>query len=111
VHFGASGLVYGLVAYIFVAGVLRRDRRAVAAALAVCFMYGYLAWGVLPTQTGVSWETHLAGALIGVGFAIGLRRLDVPPHKRYAWEEKIGGDDEDEEKSRSRPIPDEPDRL
>ena len=111
VHFGASGLVYGLVAYIFVAGVLRRDRRAVAAALAVCFMYGYLAWGVLPTQTGVSWETHLAGALIGVGFAIGLRRLDVPPHKRYAWEGKIGGDEEDEEKSRSRPIPDEPDRL
>ena len=28
VHYGASGLVYGLASYIFVAGILRRDRRA-----------------------------------------------------------------------------------
>jgi hypothetical protein len=41
-HLGASGLVYGLVSYIFVAGLLRRDRRAIGAALLVCFLYG--AW-------------------------------------------------------------------
>ena len=111
VHFGASGLVYGLVSYIFVAGVLRRDRRAVAASLVVCFMYGSLAWGVLPTQAGVSWETHLAAALIGVGFALALRRLDVPPRKRYAWEGNMGEDENDEGNSRPRPSPDEPDRL
>ncbi|MGI8425452.1 MAG: rhomboid family intramembrane serine protease [Actinomycetota bacterium] len=29
-HVGASGLVYGLVSYIFVSGVIRKDRRAVA---------------------------------------------------------------------------------
>jgi membrane associated rhomboid family serine protease len=110
-HFGASGLVYGLVSYIFVAGVLRRDRRAVAASLVVCFMYGSLAWGVLPTQAGVSWETHLAAALIGVGFALALRRLDVPPRKRYAWEGNMGEDENDEGNSRPRPSPDEPDRL
>lgn len=111
VHFGASGLVYGLVSYIFLAGVLRRDRRAVAASLVVCFMYGSLAWGVLPTQSGVSWETHLAAALIGVGFAIALRRLDVPPRKRYAWEGNIGEDENDGGNSRPRPSPDESDRL
>jgi membrane associated rhomboid family serine protease len=92
VHFGASGLVYGLVSYIFVAGVLRRDRRAIAASLVVCFMYGSLAWGVLPGQPGVSWETHLAAALIGVAMAVALRRRDVPPRKRYAWE---GGVDDE----------------
>jgi len=90
-HVGASGLVYGLVSYIFVAGVIRRDRRAIAASLLVAFMYGSLAWGVFPITAGVSWETHLAAALIGVLLAIALRRLDVPPHRRYAWE------DEDEE--------------
>ena len=111
VHFGASGLVYGLVSYIFVAGVLRRDRRAVAASLVVCFMYGYLAYGVLPTQPGVSWETHLAAALIGVGYAIALRRLDVPPRKRYAWEGNIGEDEDDAANSGPRPSPDELDRL
>ena len=45
VHIGASGLVYGLVSYIFVAGLIRRDRRAIAASLLVCFMYGALVWG------------------------------------------------------------------
>jgi membrane associated rhomboid family serine protease len=91
VHVGASGLVYGLVSYIFVAGVIRRDRRAIAASLLVCFLYGTLAWGVLPIQPGVSWETHLAAALIGLALAIALRHLDIPPRKRYAWE-----DEEDE---------------
>jgi len=110
VHLGASGLVYGLVSYIFVAGLLRRDRRAIAASLVVSFMYGSLAWGVLPTQSGVSWETHLAAALIGVALAIALRRLDVPPRKRYVWEDEEDENDE-EESSRPRPGSDASDRT
>jgi membrane associated rhomboid family serine protease len=95
VHFGASGLVYGLASYVFVAGVLRRDRRAIAASLVVWFMYGSLVWGVLPALAGVSWETHLAAALIGVTLAIALRRLDVPPRKRYAWEGEAQSDEDE----------------
>lgn len=95
VHLGASGLVYGLVSYMLVAGLLRRDRRAVAISLLVVFMYGSLAWGLLPLQPGVSWETHLAAATIGVLLAIALRKLDIPPRRRYAWEdEDIADDDE-----------------
>jgi membrane associated rhomboid family serine protease len=81
-------LVYGLVSYIFVAGLIRRDRRAIAASLLVCFMYGALAWGILPIERGISWETHLAAALIGVLLAITLRRLDLPPRTRYSWEDE-----------------------
>lgn len=88
VHVGASGLVYGLVSYIFAAGLIRRDKRAIAASLLVCFLYGTLAWGVLPIMPGVSWETHLAAALIGLVLAIALRHLDIPPRKRYAWEDE-----------------------
>ena len=88
VHVGASGLVYGLVSYIFVAGLIRRDRRAIAACLLVCFMYGSLVWGLLPLKDAVSWETHLAAALIGVLMAIMLRHLDIPPRKRYSWEDE-----------------------
>ena len=88
VHLGASGLVYGLVSYIFMAGLIRRDTRAIAASLLVCLLYGALAWGVLPIEPGVSWETHLAAALIGLALAIALRRLDIPPRKRYAWEDE-----------------------
>jgi membrane associated rhomboid family serine protease len=88
IHIGASGLVYGLLGYIFVAGLLRRDRRAIAASMLVCFMYGALVWGVLPIRTRTSWETHLAAALIGVGLALLFRGRDVPPRKRYTWEDE-----------------------
>ena len=87
-HLGASGLVYGLVGYIFVAGVIRRDRRAIAAALLVSFLYGALVWGGFPLKVGVSWETHLAGAAIGVALAFAFRARDVPPRKRYSWEDE-----------------------
>jgi membrane associated rhomboid family serine protease len=88
VHIGASGLVYGLVSYIFVAGLIRRDRRAIAASLLVSFMYGALVWGVMPIRTRMSWETHLAAAVIGVVLALALRRTDIPPRKRYTWEDE-----------------------
>ena len=88
IHVGASGLVYGLFSYIFVAGVIRRDKRAVAASLLVYFLYGTLVWGVLPGEPGISWETHLAAALIGVMLAVVLRSRDIPPRKRYEWEDE-----------------------
>jgi membrane associated rhomboid family serine protease len=88
IHIGASGLVYGLVAYVFVAGMIRRDRRAIAASLLVAFLYGALVWGVLPIKVGVSWETHLAAAVIGVVLAFALRHRDIPPRKRYSWEDE-----------------------
>ncbi len=92
VHVGASGLIYGLVSYIFVAGMIRLDRRAIAASLLVSFLYGASVWGVLPIERGVSWETHLAAALIGLVLAIALRRLDLPPRRRYTWEDEKDND-------------------
>ena len=89
VHVGASGLVYGFVSYVFLAGVLRRDRRAIAASLLVAFLYGSTVWGVLPIEPGVSWQTHLAAALIGCALAIALKQLDIPPRKRYEWEDEV----------------------
>jgi len=95
IHIGASGLVYGIVAYIFVGGILRRDRRAWAASLLVAFLYGAMVWGVLPLKTGVSWEAHLAGAVIGVALAFALRQRDVPPRKRYSWEDEVAAPDDE----------------
>src|SRR2546426_105035 len=69
------------------------------APLLVFLLYGSMVWGVFPIQPGVSWETHLAAALIGLALAIALRRLDLPPLKRYAWEdEKDEDEDQDIEK-------------
>lgn len=98
VHVGASGLIYGLVSYIFVAGLIRRDRRAIAASMLVAFMYGALVWGVLPLEPGVSWETHLAAALIGLALAFVLRGLDIPPRRRYSWEDEKESESDGETK-------------
>lgn len=87
-HIGASGLVYGMFAYVLIAGLLRRDRRAIATSLLVSFLYGALAWGVLPIEVNMSWETHLAAATIGAMLAFALRRRDAPLHRRYSWEDE-----------------------
>jgi len=88
VHVGASGLIYGLISYVFVAGLIRRDRRAVAASLLVAFLYGASIWGTLPIAPDVSWETHLAAALIGLVLAVAFRRLDIAPRRHYSWEDE-----------------------
>jgi len=87
-HLGSSGLIYGLAAYVLVAGLMRRDRRAIGASMLVCFLYGAMWWGVLPIEPGVSWQTHLAAALIGVVCALALRRRDIPPRRRYSFEDE-----------------------
>jgi len=92
VHLGASGLIYGLTAYVFFAGLLRRDRRAIAASMIVAFLYGSMVWGVMPLKRAESWETHLAAALVGVVLAVALRRRDVPPKAAYPWEQESGAD-------------------
>jgi len=86
-HFGASGFVYGLLAYVFIAGILRLDMRSVAVSVMVWFLYGSMIWGVLPIRPNMSWELHLAGAILGVALAIAFRRWDITPLKRYPWED------------------------
>jgi len=86
-HFGASGFVYGLLAYVFVGGILRLDIRSVAVSVMVWFMYGSMIWGVLPIRPNMSWELHLGGAILGIAMAIVYRRWDVVPVKRYSWED------------------------
>jgi membrane associated rhomboid family serine protease len=86
-HFGASGLIYGLLAYVFLSGILRRDMRSVSVSLLIGFLYGSMVWGVLPIRPHMSWELHLAGALIGILLAFVYRRWDRIPVIRYEWEE------------------------
>jgi membrane associated rhomboid family serine protease len=64
-HIGASGLVYGLVAYLIAAGLLMRRWRPALIALAVGLGFSGIWYGVLPQDGPVSWEGHLCGALAG----------------------------------------------
>ncbi len=85
-HIGASGLIYGLVTFLFFSGIIRRDNRSIALALVVTFLYGSLIWGVLPVNNGVSWESHFFGAVVGFVLAFLLRKSD--PYKKYDWEDE-----------------------
>ncbi len=93
-HVGISGIVHGLMFYLFVIGLLRRDRLAVAITLVVFFLYGGMVMTVLPLEQGVSFEYHAAGALIGFVAAILLRKTDpAPPRKRYDWEDDLNDEE------------------
>lgn len=87
VHVGASGLVYGVLAYVFVGGMLRNDLRSISVSMMVWFLYGSMVWGILPIRPGMSWEMHLSGALLGVVMAVLYRGWDRVPIKRYDWED------------------------
>ena len=92
-HYGASGLTHGLMFFLFVVGVLRRDGLAAASAMTVFFLYGSMVWGIFPRQPGISYEYHLAGALLGVMLAIIFRNYDKKPNsKHYDWQD----DDDDD---------------
>lgn len=88
-HIGASGLTHGMMFFVFVSGVLRRDRRAIALALLVFFLYGGMIWTIFPGDPHVSFESHLFGAIVGVALAFLLRGHDpAPPPKKYEWEDE-----------------------
>ncbi len=92
-HIGASGLTHGLMFFIFVVGILRRDRRAIALSLVVFFLYGGMIWGIFPRDPGISFESHFFGTLIGLMLAFMLRNRDpMPPEKRYSWEDETEED-------------------
>lgn len=85
-HIGASGLIYGLISFLFFSGLIRRDNRSIALSLIVTFLYGSLVWGILPIEQGVSWEGHLFGALVGIACAFIFKKYD--PAKKYDWEDE-----------------------
>jgi len=63
---GASGLVFGLLTYLLVAGFLERQPVRILIGVAVFLLYGGVLLGALPGVPGVSWQGHLFGAVGGV---------------------------------------------
>jgi len=65
VHIGMSGVIYAFWGYLIVYGIVRRQLMAILTALLTLAFYGGLVVGVLPSTPGVSFESHLLGALVG----------------------------------------------
>ena len=72
---GASGLVFGLFAFLLVRGFFNRHWGQILLSAVLFLTYGGILFGVLPTVAGyVSWQAHLGGAAGGVVAALLLRR-------------------------------------
>src|SRR6185436_19517918 len=83
-HIGASGLVYGFAFFLFFSGVFRNDIKSLVISFFIIFMYGGIVWGLLPYVVGVSWESHLSGAIAGSLLAYLFRFFDLPPKDTWA---------------------------
>ncbi len=94
-HIGASGLTFGMMFFISTIGILRRDKQAIALTLTVLFLYGGMLGGLFPETTGISFETHIAAACLGILLAFPCKSLDPPPQRApYSWE--LEEDDQEE---------------
>ena len=93
-HLGASGITHGLFFYLFVGGILRRDKRSAAILMIVFYMYGGMLLTIFPGDPGVSFESHFFGALGGALSAYVFRNRDPKPaRKRYSWESELEEED------------------
>ncbi len=90
---GASGVVYVLAFFIFFSGVFRWNTKFLTVSMVVALYYGSLIWGVLPEElfsnlaepSRISWQSHLAGAAIGILLAF-LFRKSGERKKKFIWE-------------------------
>ncbi len=80
-HIGLSGVIYGMVSFIFWSGVFRRNAKSIALALAVLVLYSGYFYGLVPKER-ISWESHLIGSLIGIFAAFWYRETPEPDEEK-----------------------------
>lgn len=86
-HIGASGLIFGWLAFLLVFGWLTRHVWQILISLAVMVFYGGVLLGAVPVLDrcgGVSWQGHLCGAVAGVLAAYLLSRPEREARQRKA---------------------------
>lgn len=90
---GASGLVYVLAFFLFFSGVFKWNLKLLTISLVVALYYGSLIWGMLPEElfsnlaepSRISWQSHLAGGIVGIILAFIFRKIGEK-RKRFIWE-------------------------
>ena len=79
-HIGASGVIYGMASFLIFYGFFRKDFKSLFISTVIIFFYWSLVYGILPTQSGVSWESHLLGGIVGFIGAMHFGRQKGQPH-------------------------------
>ncbi len=100
-HIGASGLIYSLVGFLFLSGILRRHFGLMAISLIIVFQYGSMIWGIFPLEERISWESHLMGLVAGIFLAVVYRKVG-PQKGEFPWssvKDVADSQEDDEEES------------
>jgi len=91
---GASGVIFGYLGYLLVAGIVERSLWRVGVGLLVGLLYGWQIIGVLPDQANpqVSWQGHLFGFIGGMVAALLFRPRRKPGVSAPAYPPARAGD-------------------
>ena len=65
VHIGASGILFGYLGFLILSGWYARSALSIAMSVIVIAVWGGVVLGVMPGESGVSWQSHLGGFLAG----------------------------------------------
>ena len=91
-HIGASGVIYGLAAFLFLSGIISFNIRLLTISLVVSLIYGGMFLGIFPLKPEISWESHLWGGISGFSLAWFYRKsAPVAPEG-----DEVGEDDEED---------------
>jgi len=66
IHIGASGVIFGYLGFLILSGWFARSFSSILLSLLVTALWGGMVLGVMPGQSGISWQAHLGGFLGGV---------------------------------------------
>lgn len=66
VHIGASGLIFGYLGFLMLAGWFARSAGSIIMSIIVTIMWGGIVFGVVPGQAGISWQAHFGGFVGGI---------------------------------------------
>lgn len=83
-HIGASGMVYGLISFIFFTGIFKKNVKSIVLSLIVLTLYSGSVESMFPNvEKNISWESHLFGAMIGLVTSIIFRNVVEEDEKHY----------------------------
>lgn len=97
IHIGASGLVFALISFLIVLGLLEKRPVSLAISFAVGVFYGTtLLFGLIPRwSSDISWDGHLCGVIAGVTIAYlmfrgwKIRRWKIRRWKIRGWKIRV----------------------
>lgn len=89
-HIGASGLLYALVFFVLVGGLIRKNKQLLIFAFITLTFQSGLIWGIFPQDNQISWESHLMGAIVGIVLSFIYRKKGPQKDPKHQW-----SDDED----------------